>query len=984
MRAESAIDLVLVHGLFSSPSTWLKLEALLVQDQDLKSQIRVHKFGYSSPFLRIRPDRRVAEIDDIADRLGTFLSRELSGAQNLMLVTHSQGGLVAQRYLARALRDHKGQELSRIKRITMFACPNTGSDFLLSVRKLAFLWMNAQERNLRMAIRPVMEAQQVVLRSIVNATDNSATECRIPISTYGGLDDNIVRAETATWVFPERGVVDGDHFSIIQPKNVGSATYRVIKKDILEALAAVEAPQLPTTPAALRLSSQDGRDLPPPALPANSGPIEPDIPDSGGDRSWRVSVAPPLGRLGNDPTFGRDGLIAGILASSSSTNVHVLAGLGGSGKSRTALEIARRAQSEGKQVWWVSVTRINSCMREIANQLGAPEAQVDRAWHGAGSATDLVWRFLDSSPRHWVLIFDNADDPQKLASLDSPVSDGTGWLRKPTTPNGMVIVTTRDRNETTWGSWCYVHNVLPLDSEDGAAVLMKRAGREAGTFEDAKQLSEVLGGLPLALLRAADYVSTVRNSKFHHSPSGIEDFRSYHGALRARFGTASAGTGPELSELLGREIVEEVCDLALKLLVDKGLTQAPLLLKLFACMSLAPIPYRPVLIDAVMAESSLFSSFAAQQRPTVLEALGDLGLIEPHVQASAETSELSHVLSLHPLVQGILRNDDDVKLRGAEYYGLIVRMLLAATTGHDPDRPESWALWDAVAPHSIEVVRAALLGSVNSLSLKLTIAALELARLTCRYLTITGLLGPASDLIEPLIASADRFHFRQDAREILALRHEKARIAVERGQPKAAEDELRLVIAERTGLLGENDADTLASRHKLARAILEQGRWSEAEPLLRSIVEAENQVRGPLHSDTMVVRHSLARSILAQRRAVEAEAMARDILAVWPAPDPENLFVRQTLARCLLEQDRPIEAADVIVQALSDAKAHPSAPEVLMLRWVQAQALLMQGLVNDAITNLRRLKTDAQRVFGANHPSAEKIARLLDDAEAIK
>ena len=136
-------------------------------------------------------------------------------------------------------------------------------------------------------------------------------------------------------------------------------------------------------------------------------------------------------------------------------------------------------------------------MREVANQLGAPESQVEQAWKGTGSGTDLVSRLLNAAGP-WLLILDNADDPQALGSVDGQVRDGTGWLRPPTTDKGMVIVTSRDRNEAVWGAWSTVHPVLPLDVDDGASMLMELTENKGGTLEQARNLAKALGGLPLA------------------------------------------------------------------------------------------------------------------------------------------------------------------------------------------------------------------------------------------------------------------------------------------------------------------------------------------------------------------------------------------------------------------------------------------------------------------------------------------------------
>ncbi len=190
--ASTRVHLVLVHGLFSSAKVWRAFETLIADDPELAGLVSVHPFEYDSPLGRLRPDRRVAETDDIADQLGTFLETELADAERIVLVTHSQGGLVVQRFLARKLWNGDGAELARIKYFTMFACPNTGSGFFLTMRKFLKLWNNPQEQQLRPFDRAVTEAQRTVLGSVVHARAYSDTECPIPVRAYGGSTDDIV------------------------------------------------------------------------------------------------------------------------------------------------------------------------------------------------------------------------------------------------------------------------------------------------------------------------------------------------------------------------------------------------------------------------------------------------------------------------------------------------------------------------------------------------------------------------------------------------------------------------------------------------------------------------------------------------------------------------------------------------------------------------------------------------------------------------
>jgi hypothetical protein len=786
-----------------------------------------------------------------------------------------------------------------------------------------------------------------VLDKIVNATESSETQCHIPIMPCAGTTDNIVPPTSATWVFPSKEIVDGDHSSIIKPRDGRASSFLVLKKALMHVADRTMRPEV-----------ESGE--PPP------------------ERLTSVSIVPPFGRR-DTPLQGREQQIHSIMADDAEPRVHLLIGLPGSGKSRLALEVAYRARQLDRRVWWVEVTRLNSCMRELANQLGASESQIEFAWRGEGSPPDLVWRLLDEFPEPWVLIFDNADDPRLLGPPDGPVSDGTGWLRPVDTENGMVVVTSRDHDQATWGDWHSQHLVKPLDEAEGAAMLMDRTGDMGGTREDARQLSIALGGLPLALRAAADYVKWVAGSKVWPGETGIRDFSSYLAAVKKRF-ESPPGIG-DLSESMGLEIVEHGFGLSLDLLADRGLPQAAPLLKLFACLSIAPIPYAVLMQDDVIAENSLFTRFTAGGQRAVLEGLDNLGLIELDVQEGISDRKLAYVLSLHPIVHGILRDDKDVQQRRADYYGLNLRMLLAATNAYDPDLPENWTMWNAVAPHAIETVRATLLGKPKLADQGVIVSALELARTTSRYLIMAGLLRPVETFLPPIIDECAIFGFDKNDREILALRHERGRMALERGDPEAAEAELRQVIAARKRVIGTDDPDTWASRHKLAKAILEQGRWGEAEALLRAIVDAENDIRGPEHSDTMVVRHSLARAILAQSRPYEAELMLRDILEIryrlWSLKSPETLIARQTLARSLSEQGKWVEAESEVRTALAETADRPDSPASMFLRHTLTSALLGQGHTQEAHDVASALLRDRQRVLGADHPETERTNVLL-------
>ncbi|QHY99749.1 Alpha/beta hydrolase family protein [Streptomyces sp. S4.7] len=188
IRPVREVDAVLVHGLFSSLRTWSHFEALIAADREL-AHIDTLPFGYVSPVASFSPLRRIPSFDDVADSLGGFLEVEGGGYERLVLVSHSQGGLVVQRYLARMLNEGRGTELARISRVVMFACPNSGSELALTLRRALWRRGHAQERQLRPIHAAVTEAQRTVLTRVVHARSVTANSCPLPVTAFAGETD---------------------------------------------------------------------------------------------------------------------------------------------------------------------------------------------------------------------------------------------------------------------------------------------------------------------------------------------------------------------------------------------------------------------------------------------------------------------------------------------------------------------------------------------------------------------------------------------------------------------------------------------------------------------------------------------------------------------------------------------------------------------------------------------------------------------------
>jgi transcriptional regulator with XRE-family HTH domain len=130
-----------------------------------------------------------------------------------------------------------------------------------------------------------------------------------------------------------------------------------------------------------------------------------------------VSIRPPLQRLLVEPRVrGRDDIVRMLDAAVSASthlaggpHVHVLQGIGGSGKSMIALTLAQHTVDAGVRTFWIPADDASTtfaAMHALAVELGISAERLR-----GGSLPDLVWEHLDALDRPWLLVFDTADDP---------------------------------------------------------------------------------------------------------------------------------------------------------------------------------------------------------------------------------------------------------------------------------------------------------------------------------------------------------------------------------------------------------------------------------------------------------------------------------------------------------------------------------------------------------------------------------------------
>jgi len=246
-------QIVFVHGLFSSGDVWNNFVNLL-QSDDMLSEVDYLRFQYSTPKFRILPTKKIPSFNDLADRLRTFIELNCDSAKPLIIVSHSQGGLIVQRFLTRSLESELIESVRRIKMIVMFSCPNSGSDVLLSLRKMFIIWRHTQEKELRPLNDLVTHSRRTILWKIMKAQPTDPKACYIPIFLYAGDTDNVVTSVSAFDVFPVENtqVIQGNHSSVIQPNSTEDESYKALSRRIKQVIE--------TAPASSEQTDRDEND----------------------------------------------------------------------------------------------------------------------------------------------------------------------------------------------------------------------------------------------------------------------------------------------------------------------------------------------------------------------------------------------------------------------------------------------------------------------------------------------------------------------------------------------------------------------------------------------------------------------------------------------------------------------------------------------------------------------------------------------------
>ncbi|WPJ65283.1 hypothetical protein SMAC4_13902 [Sordaria macrospora] len=648
-----------------------------------------------------------------------------------------------------------------------------------------------------------------------------------------------------------------------------------------------------------------------------------------------------------------------------------LVGLGGVGKSQLAIEYAYRtaAKEPDRWVFWVHAgtqARVEEGFKAIADAVKLPGRKQPKA-----DVPQLVYSWLSNErDRRWIVILDSADDVDVFFGAGSnperrPLAD---YL--PQSPNGSLLVTTRNKNLACRlvGGYKNTIEIGPM-AEGDALLLLERKLSLLSDKDSAEELVRALEYVPLAISQAAAYIqrmsprSSVKKylAEFHKGESKRARLLSHDAGEFRREGGASSA-------------ILTTWRISFEHIRSKRASAADLLslMSFFDRQGIPESLLRPPHMDEAIQERGsdvqhdLGSNSSDDDRENDetdsgfednIAMLTDFCLVT--VSESGETFEM------HGLVQLSTRTWLKACGREEEFKHQFVSRIAAL---FPPGGYSNWATCQRLFPH---VEKAVDYRPVES---KLEEAWATLLYNGGWYAELQGRYEVAEKMAHKSMRSRKEILGREDERA-LASTSLYAEVLRDKGLWKEAETLEVQVMETRKAKLGADHPSTLTSMANLASTYRNQGRWEEAEKLEVQVMETRKAKLGADHPDTLTSMANLASTFWNQGRWEEAEKLFVQVMetrkAKLGANHPDTLTSMANLASTYSNQGRWEEAEKLEVQVMETRKAKLGAnhPDTLTSMANLASTLWNQGRWEEAEKLFVQVMEMSKAKLGADHPS---------------
>jgi tetratricopeptide (TPR) repeat protein len=631
-----------------------------------------------------------------------------------------------------------------------------------------------------------------------------------------------------------------------------------------------------------------------------------------------------------NPDFtGRESLLLTLersleARSKASVLPHALHGFGGVGKTQLAVEYAYRFADRYDLVWWIPAEQQSLVLQslvDLGRQLGIPVTEE------LTQASSLVIDALSSTRLRWLLVYDNANEPDDLAHL-IPSS------------GGHVILTSRNQ---TWSNVWDAIEVNIFERSESIELIRKRG--TGITFGDADRLAEKLGDLPLALDQAASWQAATGMAVTEY----LELFDQHVRELLSEGKPASYPT-----------TIAALVKLAFQRLQQDAPAVAQLL-EMFAIFGAEPVS-----IDLLRRGRN--ANISAPLGPALRDPIR-LGRIARDLRKFGLAKvDPNNRIQVHRLFQLVL--GDELSGEQVQQSRTNVHRLLGSANPGEPDRERNFVTHAEIGPH---VLAAGLVDAESEDARRVVLDQI-------RYLWVIGdnegsrRLGEAA--VHAWSQPTDQPDIGPDGElTLLATRHlANALLSLGINERARSLAESALERLRNNPQFGPDHEHTLFTANAVAFAVRVAGEFQEALAIDTDIVERSRRVFGEDDPSTLGDKANLAVNLRMLSDFKGAYDIDNEIVGIWqetvPAQDSRLLFAQANLARDLYGMGRYPEALALqqgILPTYRQVMPNPKHPYILLAARTLAIALRKTGGYAEAVAEARENYRDCAARYGQDH-----------------
>ncbi|MFL5628678.1 MAG: FxSxx-COOH system tetratricopeptide repeat protein [Ktedonobacteraceae bacterium] len=623
---------------------------------------------------------------------------------------------------------------------------------------------------------------------------------------------------------------------------------------------------------------------------------------------------------------------------------YAITGLGGIGKTQLVIEYAYRYGYEYQSVLWMRAESrkvLISDFAATAAMLRLPESDAKDQQR----AVEALKRWMGALTR-WLLILDDVEDLRIISDFI------------PSRGKGHTLLTTRIQFTGTTALGIDMHVMEP---EEGALFLLRRAKiieqrtlfnqAPASDHTSAKELSQLMGGLPLALDQAGAYIEETECSIGEY----LELYQNQGVALLNERG-ALASDHPKAvvsTLLLSFEKVHQASPLAGELLRF--------------CTFLHP--------DAIPEE--IIIKGAPELGRDLAAVVGNRALLNACIRELGKLSLLrrnahTKFLTIHRLVQAVLKSmlDEETTRLWAK------RVVLAVNQAFPEVQVATWSQCERLLPHA-QVCIDLIIQYQSEFP-----EAARLLDLAGYYSYERGRYTEADQFLHHALKIREKAAGPKHPDTAICLNHLGLLYHAE-GKYEEAELLYQRALEIREKMLGLEHPDTATILYNLAVLYHSQGKYEQAEALYQRALEIREKKLGTEHLDTVACLNDLAVLHADQGKFEQAEALEQRVLEirekVLDTVHPDIAVSLSNLAGFYHIQGKYDLAEPLFARAsaIFEKSLGPLHPNTATSFDNLAALYEDQGKYKEAEALSQRALTIKEKVLGPEHPAVSQSLTTL-------